>query len=43
MHAVLVGKSEIKRPLGDCTRRGEHNIEMDLTGKIEERGMDLSG
>ena len=30
VHKVLVGKPEVKRPLGRPTRRWEYNIKMDL-------------
>jgi len=36
---VLVGKPEVKRPLGRPRRRWDVNIKMDLQ-EVERRGMD---
>jgi hypothetical protein len=45
-YKILVGKSEVKRPLKSLTRISEDNIRMDLTetgGKAERCGLNTSG
>jgi hypothetical protein len=38
VHRVLVGKPEVKRPLGRSRRRWENNIKMDLREVEGSRG-----
>jgi hypothetical protein len=38
VHRVLVGKSEVKRPLGRPRRRWEDHIKMDLQEVVGGRG-----
>jgi hypothetical protein len=43
VYRVLVGKPEVKRPLGRPRRRWEDNIKMNLKEVEQGHKMDLSG